>query len=392
MPMKQYPAEEVAQNSRQESSNRATSEGAVQYPWLDWVRFAAALQVLLVHARFFTFVEYGQLDAGSKSKLTALWFALTRTGLESVLVFFVLSGFLVGGKVIERVANGTFDSRSYTIDRFSRIYTPLVPALLFALFIDLFFKSPPNVAEYIGNLFSFQGVFVDPVHTIGSIWSLSYEIWFYILAGALAVVLLRRSRSSTGALLLLLCAFIIFGRLQASLLFCWVLGALVYLCPRKNFSKPETVSGFVLLGLGSLMIQLSTSSNSLSVFSRYPIIAPAGQIILSSGIALILRNLCTITTTSGNKSSFARLGSALAAFSYTLYLIHYPVMIALQRMGYARQPAISGGNLWLFVMRIVVCLLVSYGFYWMFERNTPIIRRLLRTRLTSPTKRVVPVR
>ncbi len=388
--MKQYPVQEVTQNSK-ENSNPGVSEGAVQYPWLDWVRFAAALQVLIVHARFFTFVEYGQLDANSKSKLSALWFALTRTGLEAVLVFFVLSGFLVGGKVIERVANGTFDARSYTVDRFSRIYTPLIPALLFALFIDLFFKTSPSAAEYMGNLFSFQGVFVEPVHTIGSIWSLSYEIWFYILAGALAVVLLHRSRPSTGALLLLLCSLIIFGRLQASLLFCWVLGALVYLFPRKNFSKPETVSGFVLLAIGSLMIQLSTSSNSLSVWSQYPIIAPAGQIILSSGIALILRSLCTITTSSSSKSSFARLGSALAAFSYTLYLIHYPVMIAMQRMGYARQPVISGANLGLFVMRVVVCLLVSYVFYWVFERNTPIIRRLLRNRLASPAKRVIPV-
>jgi len=60
-------------------------------------------------------------------------------------------------------------------------------------------------------------------------------------------------------------------------------------------------------------------------------------------------------------------------------------------MGYARQPVISGANLGVFVMRIVVCLLVSYGFYWMFERNTPAIRRFMRNRLASPTKRAVPL-
>ncbi len=381
--MKQYQAEEVV--------SRGAGKEAVLYPWLDWVRFGAALQVLIVHARFFTFVEYGQLDPASKSKFATLWFALTRTGLESVLVFFVLSGFLVGGKVIERVANGTFDARSYIIDRFSRIYTPLVPALLFALLVDLFFKSSPRAGEYIGNLFSLQGVFVDPVHTIGSIWSLSYEVWFYILAGSLGVVLLNRLRPSRGALLLLLASLIIFGQLGASLLFCWVLGALVYLFPRKDFSKVEAVSGIVLFLAGMVMIQISLSSRSLSLLS-HPIIGPMGQIILSSGITLLIRNLCTITTSPGSQSSFARIGSAMAAFSYTLYLIHYPVMIALQRMGYARQTTISIGNLGLFVMRIAVCLLVSYGFYLVFERNTPIIRRFLRDRLAASSKRVPPVR
>ena len=93
--------------------------------WLDWLRFTAALMVVMVHARGANWVEWGRLEETSRTKLVAVFFALTRTGSEWVTVFFVLSGFLVGGKVLERVAKGTFDLRVYAIDRFSRIWVPL---------------------------------------------------------------------------------------------------------------------------------------------------------------------------------------------------------------------------------------------------------------------------
>ena len=68
--------------------------------WLDWLRFTAALMVVAIHSRGGTWVEWGRLTEASQTKLVAIFFAITRTGSESVLVFFVLSGFLVGGKVI----------------------------------------------------------------------------------------------------------------------------------------------------------------------------------------------------------------------------------------------------------------------------------------------------
>ena len=353
-------------------------EGAVLYPWLDWIRFGAALQVLFVHARFFTFVEYSDLSPASKNKFSTIGFALTRTGLEAVLVFFVLSGFLVGGKVIERVSNGTFDWKSYSIDRFSRIYTPLVPALLFALFIELFFKSHPSLGEYLGNLLSLQDIFVAPVHTIGSIWSLSYEVWFYILAGSLAVTFLNRRRPSIIAIVLLLASLSIFGQLSASFLFCWVLGAFVYLFPQTRLSRSEIITGIFLFVLGSVLIQLSSSSHSLRVLNQFQIIGPTGQLILSSGIALVLRNLCTVTVIPATESSIARMGTTLAKFSYTLYLIHYPVMVAMEKVGYSRQSAVSQQTLALYGLRILLSLVVSYLFYLVFERNTPLVKRFLR--------------
>ncbi len=51
-----------------------------------------------------------------------------------VVVFFVLSGFLVGGAVIERARGGKAFMRNYLIDRTSRIYVVLVPTILLMFF------------------------------------------------------------------------------------------------------------------------------------------------------------------------------------------------------------------------------------------------------------------
>jgi peptidoglycan/LPS O-acetylase OafA/YrhL len=44
-----------------------------------------------------TWLDYGELNAQSKGLLTQTFFLVTRMGKEAVMVFFVMSGYLVGG-------------------------------------------------------------------------------------------------------------------------------------------------------------------------------------------------------------------------------------------------------------------------------------------------------
>ena len=85
--------------------------------WLDWLRFGAALAVVLCHARPNNWAVWADLDGHYKNWLTGAFFGLMRPGVEAVVVFFVLSGFLVGGKVLDRMMKGTFDIRAYAVDR-----------------------------------------------------------------------------------------------------------------------------------------------------------------------------------------------------------------------------------------------------------------------------------
>ena len=100
--------------------------------WLDFARGIAALTVCMGHVRSALFMDYVDLpDAGLA---TSLFYAWTGLGREAVMVFFVLSGFLVGGAVMR--AGPAFDWRTYAIARLSRLWVVLVPALLLTAALD----------------------------------------------------------------------------------------------------------------------------------------------------------------------------------------------------------------------------------------------------------------
>ena len=86
---------------------------------LDLARGLAAVVVMLVHVRLRSFVELGALPSSEQSWRVGFFFAATRLGQEAVLLFFVLSGLLVGGQIIRRAKSGTFTLKSYGIDRCS---------------------------------------------------------------------------------------------------------------------------------------------------------------------------------------------------------------------------------------------------------------------------------
>src|SRR5215469_9825600 len=85
------------------------------YVALDLLRGLAAVTVFLGHARGGSFIEFGLLPADQKTAALAIFFGLTRVCFEAVLVFFVLSGFLVGGQIISRTLMGKFALSEYAI-------------------------------------------------------------------------------------------------------------------------------------------------------------------------------------------------------------------------------------------------------------------------------------
>lgn len=204
---------------------------AKRFYWLDWLRFVAAFIVLISHARGFNWVRYSDLPVNHKNWWTPAFFLLTHLGFEAVVVFFVLSGFLVGGKVLERVIHDTFEFREYAIDRISRIYVPLLPALFLSAVVGLVCGLPVTARDFFGNLIGLQGIYCRNFADNLPLWSLAYEFWFYLLAGFAALILVR-VRVHLGIKVLamfgVLLTFAIFTQFHAYLLFCWCLGAFSY--------------------------------------------------------------------------------------------------------------------------------------------------------------------
>ena len=356
-----------------------------QFVWLDWLRFSAAFIVLLTHARGVAFVEYGALSANDQNPLTMLWFAMTRLGHEAVIVFFVLSGFLVGGKLAERVAAGSFAWRDYIVDRTSRVMVPLVPAIVLSVFVGFLVGERYSILQIIGNLLSLQGIFVSPLQVNAPLWSLSYEVWFYVLAGSIGTIAVGQ-RSAALARIVAILSLAVFLKLAAVYLFCWLLGALAYHQPLRRFSVTQTILALAIVGAALIGSQITSGTQSITmpVWLVLYLDRALVEFMLAAGIALLVRNLCTISEPSQTMSSFGRTGSWLASFSYTLYLVHYPMLYIIEELGFVRETEITPESLSYFGLMVVTCLLASYGFYWLFERRTANVRRWLRKRLSSP--------
>ena len=94
---------------------------------LDMVRWISAGMVALGHGWVSLFAR--EVTLVSK----ALW-AIADTRHEWVMIFFVLSGYLVGGSALLRA--DSFDFKRYAVARFSRIYIVLIPALLLTVALD----------------------------------------------------------------------------------------------------------------------------------------------------------------------------------------------------------------------------------------------------------------
>lgn len=340
----------------------------------------AAFMVVVCHARGYNWVELGSLAHADQTPLIKLFFAGTRVGLEWVIVFFVLSGFLVGGGVISRCLKGAFDLRLFAIDRFSRIWVPLIPALLLSLGVALFCGLPASLPDMIGNALGLQGIFFKNFAHNEPLWSLSYEIWFYVLIGAAGVILSPTSRNGVVSLLILFIGFMVFTRLSPIFLNCWLLGAFSYFLLSERKRPALLILALALAFIGAAISQLQSDSLSVtrSVLMSLLPDRHIATLIESAGIGLLIASICRIEPTSQVMLRVDKLGTTLAAFSYTLYLTHYPILGLWEHFMPERSPVFSIISFVIFVAKICSCLLVGWLLYLPFEAKTPVVRAWMK--------------
>ena len=149
---------------------------------LEAIRGFAALYVVIYHL-FLT----GIIESSSFIINTAF-----RFGQEAVILFFVLSGFVIKYSH-ERTSDKSFST--YFEKRFLRIFIPLI--LVFsANYLLISYQEenwlPIDFAQLAGNFFMLQdvgslkpNVVVNPFLGNTPLWSLSYEWWFYMMFFAL---------------------------------------------------------------------------------------------------------------------------------------------------------------------------------------------------------------
>lgn len=149
---------------------------------LEALRGFAALYVVLFHVLPQQILLYG-INIG----------LLFRFGPEAVIVFFVLSGFVIK-YTFERSADKSF--KYYFIRRFIRLYIPLFFIYVLGYLMKCYTAgelASPEWGTLLGNLFMLQDVISQKPNVLsaaymgnGVLWSLSYEWWFYMLYYVLA--------------------------------------------------------------------------------------------------------------------------------------------------------------------------------------------------------------
>ena len=356
------------------SSNSVGNQN--HFYWLDSLRFIAAFMVVISHSRNDFFMMYSDLPESQHNIFGFLFTLFGRLGHESVIIFFVLSGFLVGGRGIERISNGTFRIGSYVIDRFSRIYPPLIASIIFFFITTLFVPDQEwNTWRALGNLLNLQGICCESLVT--PYWSLSYEVWFYIVLGALAVCFKTKNIKYFLLSVIAISVFML-GSMSFHYLFVWFVGALAYLTRPKKINKMILViSSFgIVAGIGLWQITKDTNAFQLPFnIKNYDL----AEMPLTISISLFIQQIILIEPKNKIAISIDNFFSRMAKFSYSLYLSHRIVLMWVFYYFFTKESATySMIDLLWYMIIVLVCLVVCWGQYMVSERYTPAIKNILK--------------
>jgi peptidoglycan/LPS O-acetylase OafA/YrhL len=375
-------------------------DNALQSLLISALRGLAALQVAASHLRAEIYPGLRTLEDPTLAYVGLAFF--TGFAHQAVVVFFLISGWLVGGSLMNRFGKPQALAH-YAIDRFTRLWTVLVPTLLLTLGVGLVIGAaatgpmdfdPANefsAAAFAGNLVGLQTVTVPDFGGNYPLWSLAHETWYYIQFPLLLLVIagggILRRAAAAAALVLLLATL----RDMISLYFAiWLLGAAF---SRIRIDCGQLCRGALLvLSLGLFVYYRLNGNNNDLVPGSF-----VQDIICSLPFMLLLASLQQpVDTGSPAYRRSNRVAVFFSEFSFSLYVLHIPVIDLMRYLG--RQylgrdrldPHSATDYLWYFAVLAAV-VLASYVFYLLFERHTIRIRNAMKQWLLTPRAKPVQV-
>lgn len=323
----------------------------------------------------------------------SLWFKsfafATGFAHQAVLVFFVISGWLVGGSLLNKMGQpGALTN--YAIDRATRLWTVLIPTfgltLVFGLSTGILHPSgidfsPTNAFSalaFAGNLFGLQDILLDEFGGNYALWSLANETWYYLLFPLLVVLVsARRAAPRLASAVALVAALVLLPTGITAYFAIWLLGVAL---SRVRIDCQPGLRWAWLLPLAALSAYFRLTGDN----DRFD------QTTLGMDFALSLMLLALLSSlqfTPGPTSIFAqplaRIGKFFADFSFSLYVLHLPLIFLLKHLARTQfgLRQLSPSEPWhfaLYLAMLAVLLLGSYLSYLLFESQTYRIRRLVK--------------
>jgi peptidoglycan/LPS O-acetylase OafA/YrhL len=363
-----------------------TSKAPNHWPVLDFLRATAALLVLFGHTRDAYFHNTDVL--AQPGLFLKLFYFITGLHHEAVVIFFVLSGFLIGGSLADSMQRGSFDLVRYLVARFVRIYIVYIPALVIAeavfLFGSLLLNDPgagDNRPLFSQQQLDFGGVSQAICHLAGlqrfscpawdqnpALWSLGYEWALYLFAPAMIGLIVWKAspglRLIVGVLICAIAATVC--RLPGEGMFwfiVWFFGTGSYRILR---------AGLVPLPAGLLGAGLIIAGMALRLLYAARMLET--DIIIAAGVAIMIACRPVVEFPLA-----PRLSGWAAGFSYTLYAIHTPLLylaVAIfQNIGFPTDQGSPSPLAFLeFGITSAICLLAAFLVSLVSERKTGRVR------------------
>ncbi len=370
---------------------------------LDLLRGLAALLVVTGHLRGYIFQSFHDLEqaGGQVGAVERIFYFATGLGHQAVMIFFALSGFLVGGKALDDILSHKFAWSGYLLRRLTRLWIVIVPTLLLTLLLDsigleltkgvgydgryydLYASGPQGSAGVDHSAFAFfcnlaflQTIYTPTFGSNGPMWSLANEFWYYILFPLVAWLGLARV-SAIARIIGLSVVLALLSSLPTVLLeggAIWVAGAAAAWCSRSQALQP-------LLQAAALRLAAVPALAAVLVASKAPSIA-IGDVGLGLAVAAILPVLALLPSPGGAYAAVAR---GLSEISYTLYLTHFPLLTVIVLSGLAPmkwQPSMAAAGI--YAELLLVAIVWAAAIWWCFERHTDRVYRKISRKLLPP--------
>lgn len=369
--------------------------------FLDFIRGISAIAVCAGHLRAAMIVDYA--NANTSSIFLKVFYLATGLGHQAVMVFFVLSGYFVGGSILRNKA--AFRWSQYGLARLTRLWIVLIPGLLLTTIIDQLIRhvdstvfegaywtvwnsgpSPDipfseSFLTLLGNVAFLQTIKVPVFGTNAPLWSLANEFWYYLLFP----LFLHASRKFSALqscdwkrafypLLALLILAWLPGSIRQGFLI-WCLGVLVWLFSTSSFARRYASNRM----FGTLIL-FAALVYSKSSWAQAHIRIPSDYVVGLGFSYLALTITVRKARPNSQHSLFGKLACFLSDFSYSLYVVHFPVVLAISVMFYHSGKALPDAST-LLQYTSWLCLLIFLGiaFWWAFESRTKVLRLLFTT-------------
>ncbi len=363
--------------------------------WVDAFRWLAAASVLVTHTGLRMLPPVAGLQAFSAPH--AVYAFLAGFDHQAVMVFFVLSGLLVGGSVVREIGGtGQVAFGAYLGRRLVRLGVVLWPAFglgalciwaALALGAAGYGTLPPNARESLAlpvllcNAAFLQTAACPQFAANGALWSLFNEFWYYVLFPPAALALLsglppaRRLLLGGFALasLAALTAAQFTGAAIGPYMLVWTAGVAAAALPRPLMRQPW-LAALLFAGL-SLAIRVFVRR---SFAGSHPLLSAELDLLLALAFGNLLLTLryCTALL----PPPWPALHAALAGCSFSLYCTHIPVLVLYTTVlaGSGWQVGGVGMSPWLALGGgLALCIAVGWAFAQGTEAQTGRIRTWL---------------